>query len=250
MLISAVIITKNEERNIERCIKSLLKVADEIVIVDSFSDDKTKEICLKYDVKFECNCWIGYAEQKNYANLLASNDMILSIDADEELSEELQKSILQIKSSENYNYVFKFKRLNNYCGKWIKHGAWYPDMKVRIFNRKTTFWEDTKVHEILNYGDTKVVFLKGDLLHYPFLSIEEHIKSTNNYSTLHAQYAFERNKKKTYFSYLLSAIWKFFSDYLFKCGFLDGFYGFTIYKITVLDRYLRYAKLKRLRIRK
>ncbi|MDL2227720.1 glycosyltransferase family 2 protein [Bacteroidales bacterium OttesenSCG-928-K03] len=246
MYISAVIITKNEERNIERCIKSLLDVVDEIVVVDSFSTDNTKNICLQYDVKFECKEWAGYAEQKNYANSIASNDMILSIDADEELSEELKESILEIKSSNIDNVVFKFKRLNNYCGKWIKHGAWYPDTKIRIFNRKTTYWKDTKVHEILNYGNTKVIMLKGDLLHYPFLTIEEHIATANKYSTLRAQYNFECGKRKTYCSFLLSAISKFIMDFILKGGFLDGYYGFTIYKITVWEKYLQYAKLKEL----
>jgi len=248
MRISAVIITKNEEKNIERCINSLLNVVDEIVIVDSFSEDKTKEICSKFDnIKFESKEWLGFAEQKNYANSLASNNMILSIDADEELSKELQNSILEIKNSvEKDDCVYKFRRLNNYCGKWIRHGIWCPDMKIRIFNREKASWKDTKVHEILNFGNAKVIYLKGQLLHYPYSTIEEHLEHTERYSTLYAQYSYECGKKRSYISHLLSIIWIFLFGFILKGGFLDGKHGFTIYKITVLDKYLRYTKLKQL----
>ena len=248
MQISAVIITKNEERNIERCLQSLQGVVDEIIVVDSFSTDKTEVICQKYKVKFFQKEWLGYAEQKNYANSLSNNDLILSIDADEALSEELKRSILSILHQEQNNghFVCQINRLTNYCGKWIYHFGWYPDKKIRIFNRQTAKWTGT-VHETLSFsGDSEVISLKGDLFHYSYYSIAEHIAQANKYSTLSAEEYFEKNKKYSILSSLFKSIWRFKRDYLFKCGFLDGFYGFVICYINAITTFLKYLKLKQL----
>ena len=160
MQISAVIITFNEEKNIERCLNSLQGVGDEIIIVDSLSTDKTQEICSKYDlVKFYSQEWLGYSSQKNYDNKLASFDTILSIDADEVLSFELKQSILTIKAQydniSNPNIIFSVKRLTNYCGSWIKHCGWYPDTKKRIFN-KSVQWVGDIHEELLYLPSTKI----------------------------------------------------------------------------------------------
>ena len=142
MQISAVIISHNEERNIRRCLESVQSVADEIVVVDSLSEDKTEEICNEFNVKFVKQQWLGYSEQKNLANNLATNDWILSIDADEELSEELKKSILELKNNNiSDDNVFSMNRLTNYCGHWIRHCGWYPDRKIRIWNRNVGMWK-------------------------------------------------------------------------------------------------------------
>ena len=133
--LTAVIIAYNEARNIKRCIASLLNVADEIVVVDSYSTDATPSICKGLGVQFHQRDWKGYSKQKNYGNGLASNDWILSIDADEALSEKLKKSILHEKENgKSYNY--SFNRLTNYCGKWIHYCGWYPDTKIRMFNEQ------------------------------------------------------------------------------------------------------------------
>ena len=151
MLLTAVIITKNEEFNISRCLQSLKDVADEIVVVDSFSTDSTEEICKSFNVRFVQQEWLGYSEQKNFANSLASNDWIFSIDADEVLSDELKKSILELKNKNiSDDNVFSMNRLTNYCGHWIRHCGWYPDRKIRIWNRKVGKWQG-EIHETIEF---------------------------------------------------------------------------------------------------
>jgi len=246
MHISAVIITKNEERNIERCLESLQNVVDEVIVVDSFSTDATKEICEKYDVKFFQQEWLGYAEQKNYANSLSAYDVILSIDADEALSPELRQSLLALKSADPQNFVYQMNRLTNYCGQWIHHCGWYPDKKIRIFNRNTAKWSGT-IHETLSFpSDMQVISLKGDLYHYSFYSIDEQIAQTNKYSALAAKRYFEQNKKCSVAMILLKTTWQFMRDYFFKGGFLDGFYGLVICRINALTVFLKYVKLRQL----
>ena len=144
--ISAVIITFNEEKYIEKCISSLEEIADEIIVVDSFSTDRTEDICGKFNVRFSKHKFDGYVEQKNYAMSLASYPYILSLDADEALSDELKKSILGIKDNLKYDgYIFN--RLNNYCGKWIKHSRWYPDKHLRLFNSAKGKWTGPNPHD-------------------------------------------------------------------------------------------------------
>ena len=246
MKITAIVITLNEERNIERCLQSLQSVADEVIVVDSFSTDNTQVICEKYDVKFVQHEWLGYAEQKNYANSLSTNDIVLSIDADEALSSELQQSLFHLKMSDKQNFVCQINRLTNYCGKWIYHCGWYPDKKIRIFNRHEAKWVGN-IHEILSFSDnTNVIQLKGDLHHYSYYSIEEHIKQANTFSTLTAMEAFENGEKITFFSLIIKSYWKFVRDYFFKGGFLDGYYGYVICKISAFATFLKYIKLKQL----
>ena len=246
MYISAIIITKNEERNIERCLLSLQGIADEIVVVDSFSTDNTRKICEKYNVKFFSKEWLGYAEQKNSANLLSTHDIVLSIDADEALSLELQQSLLHLKSTEKQDFVCQINRLTNYCGKWIYHCGWYPDKKVRIFNRNKAKWQG-EIHETVFYPiDTEVIPLKGDLLHYSYHSVEDHIKQVDKFTTLTAMEAFEKKENCTFFSLIIKSCWKFIRDYFFKRGFLDGYYGYLICKISAFATFLKYVKLKQL----
>jgi len=246
MNISAVIITKNEERNIERCLKSLQNIVDEIVVVDSFSTDHTKEICEKYHARFFQQEWLGYGEQKNYANSLSTHDVILSIDADEALSSELQQSVFQLKATEQQDFVCQISRLTNYCGKWIHHCGWYPDKKIRIFNKKRAKWTGA-IHETLSYPDEDVLIpLKGDLLHYSYYSIEEHISLINQYTALFAIENFEKKKNISLVMLVLKSVWKFIRDYFFKAGFLDGYYGFVICNLSAVTTFLKYVKLKQL----
>jgi len=239
--LSAVIITYNEARNIKRCIASLQGVADEIVVVDSFSTDATPSICKGLNVQFHQREWKGYSKQKNYGNGLASNDWILSIDADETLSEELKTAILTEKEfGKGFNY--SFNRLTNYCGKWIHHSGWYPDTKVKMFNRTKDDWQG-EVHEKPTVDPSTVKKLKGDLLHYSYHSVSDHVKRTDVYSTLGAKELFETGKKASKLKLLFNPWLKFNKMYFIKLGFLDGMAGFTIALITAYGTFLKYIKL-------
>ncbi|MEA5099461.1 MAG: glycosyltransferase family 2 protein [Bacteroidales bacterium] len=248
MQISAVIITFNEEKNIERCLNSLQGVVDEIIIVDSLSTDKTQEICSKYDlVKFYSQEWLGYSSQKNYANKLASFDTILSIDADEVISFELKQSILTIKAQydniSNPNIIFSVKRLTNYCGSWIKHCGWYPDTKKRIFN-KSVQWVGDIHEELLYLPSTKIKLLEGDLYHYSFHSTSDHIKQVEKFTNLTSKQAFEKGKKISCFGIWFRPKWKFFRDYILLRGILDGYAGYQACKISSFATFLKYTKLR------
>ncbi len=246
MQISAVIITFNEERNIERCISSLLGVVDEIIVVDSLSTDKTKEICEKYElVKFYSQEWLGYSSQKNYANRLASFDTIFSIDADEVVSPELRESIMTIKAQyeDSSNTIFSFNRLTNYCGSWIKHSGWYPDKKKRIFN-KSVQWVGDIHEELLYLPSTKIVHLKGDLYHYSFYTSSDHIKQVDRFTSLTAKQAFEKGKRVNCFGIWFRPKWKFFRDFILKKGFLDGYAGYKVCKVSAFATFLKYIKLR------
>jgi glycosyltransferase involved in cell wall biosynthesis len=243
---SVVIITFNEERNIARCLKSLEEVADEIIVVDSFSTDKTAEICRKFPVKFIQKEWMGYSSAKNSGNSMANNDYILSIDADEALSDELRKTILELKKSDNLFDAYRFNRLANYCGKWIHHCGWYPDTKLRLWNRLKGRWEGEIHEEVKIKSSAKVGFIKGDLLHFSYYSIEQHINQVNNFTKLAAKAAFEKGKKAGLFKILFSPFIKFTMDYFLRLGFLDGYAGFVICRISAHATFLKYAKLREL----
>lgn len=249
MKLSAVIITFNEQKNIERCILSLEGVCDEIIVVDSFSTDSTKEICAQFpQVQFYEHKWEGYSEQKNYAHTLVHNDYILSIDADEALSQQLKQSILQIKETSTQNQTkaiaFSVSRLTNYCGHWIHHCGWYPDIKIRIFH-KSTLWQGT-IHEILSFAseNPKIIRLEGDLLHYSYHSITDHLQQIDKFTALTSQEAYNKGKKVSVLGMIARSKWKFIRDYIFKGGFLDGHAGYQVCKLSAFATYLKYARLR------
>jgi glycosyltransferase involved in cell wall biosynthesis len=246
MKISATIITLNEERNIERCIRSLMPVADEIIVLDSFSNDRTETICKELNVRFEKRKWEGYSTSKNYLNGLAQFDYILSIDADEALDEELQKAILKIKDESNPQ-VYSLNRITNYCGKWIKHSGWYPDVKVRLFPKEGSRWTGEFVHEELEYPkDLKVIQLNGHLEHYSYYNFVEHRERADKYSVLTAKKMNKAGKKAGVAKPWLSGFGRFVSMYLIKGGFLDGYMGFKIAQISAQSNVFKYKELRRL----
>lgn len=241
--ISAVIITYNEEKKIAACLASLQGVVDEIVVLDSFSTDKTPGICKQYAVKFYQQPWAGYGQQKNDAATKASHDYILSLDADECLSTELQKSIINIKKQPMFG-IYRMNRLNNFYGYDLHHGNAYPDATNRLYNRKEIKWSLRKVHETLELpAQTVVTFLKGDLLHKSKDSLQDHIAGINKYSTLSAEVYFDNHKKGAFFKMVFSPVFTFVRGYVFRLGFLDGYAGFIMAKINAQEVFLKYSKL-------
>jgi glycosyltransferase involved in cell wall biosynthesis len=245
--LSATIITFNEEKKIDRCLQSLKEVADEIIVVDSLSTDKTKEICLSRKVIFIENPFPGYIEQKNFALSKATNTYVLSLDADEYLSEELAKSILKEKEKEFPSDGYTVNRFNFYCGKWVRHGTYYPDRKLRLLNVQKGKWGGQNPHDrIIMPEGASIKQLKGDLLHYTYQSIEEHNKQTDRFSTIAAKALFDKGKSPSYTKMLLHPAWAFIKGYFIKLGFLDGFAGYMIARFTAIQSFLKYAKLIRL----
>ncbi len=244
--ISVIIITLNEEENIGRCIDSVKDVADEIVVVDSYSTDKTEEIVKKKKTKFILNKFEDYVKQHEFANKQVSYDHILTLDADEALSDELKESIINAKKYWKHD-GYSMNRKTNYCGKWINHSGWYPDIKLRLYDRRKGKWTGEKIHEkfSLMEGCTKGR-LKGDILHYSFNSITQHVNQANKFTDLTAQAAYENGKKSTNFKIFFNPIVKFIRDYFINLGFLDGYYGFIICQISANATFLKYVKLKQL----
>ncbi|MCK4639554.1 MAG: glycosyltransferase family 2 protein [Bacteroidales bacterium] len=244
--LSVVIITLNEEKNIGRCIDSIKDIADEIVVVDSFSTDKTRQICESENVRFILHEFEGYIEQKIYASSQAKFPYILSLDADEALSEELKKSIIKVK--ENWNFDgYTMNRLTNYCGKWIKHCGWYPDKKLRLFDSRLGKWTGVNPHDefVLKTG-AKTTHLKGDILHYSYYSLEEHLKQIEKFTDISSKELFKNGKKFSSFKLIFNPVFKFIRDYFFNLGFLDGRLGYIICKYSAKATYLKYYKLIKL----
>ncbi len=240
--ISAVIITYNEEKCIGRCLGSLKSVAGEIVVVDSFSKDRTKAICLEHGVRFIEHPFTSHKEQKNFAIAQANNDYILSLDGDEYLSRELTVSIKAVLQSWPYP-AYSMNRLNQYGSKWIRHGSWYPDKKIRLWDRRKGVFGGRNLHEhvLLDTG-TPTMHLKGDLLHRAYQNASQLINKAQQYSAIFAkEMAFMKRVStvkifyKTFFSFL--------KGYVLKAGFLDGYEGLVIATSTANGVFYKYAKL-------
>lgn len=240
--ISAVIITKNEAQNIARCIRSAKLVADEILIFDSNSTDNTTAIAEAEGAVVHLIEWQGYARTKNLANSKAANNFILSLDADEEVSEELVHSILEVKPG--LQNAYSFNRLNNYCGRWIKHGGFYPDKKIRLFNRNLAQWEGDFVHEeLVVQPNIQVQHLQGDLLHYTYSSLSDHLKRIDRYSDLAAKKFTSRGIKPPAYKLLLNPLARFVRNYFIRGGFRDGIHGLCLCMLTSWEVFLKYAKV-------
>lgn len=243
--LSAVIITFNEEKNIERCLLSLKEVADEIVVLDSFSTDNTRQICEKHNVKFFQHKFDGHIQQKNRAITYATNNYVLSLDADEALDSVLIKSIKEVKN----NFVqqgYYMNRLTNYCGHWVRHCGWYPDKKLRLWDRTKGQWTGINPHdkyEMFN-GDKTTGYLNGDILHYSYYSLEDHYKQVEYFTNISAKEYFEKGKKAAAYKLIINPIAKFIDHYILHMGFLDGKSGYLISRISAYATYLKYKKLR------
>lgn len=243
--LSVVIITYNEERNIARCLEAVRGVADEVVVVDSFSTDNTVAICEQLGARVVQHTFEGYVQQKNYATAQARHDYVLQLDADEVLTEELRQSILEAK--QNWQHAgYTLARLTNYCGSWVRHGGWYPDRKLRLYDRRLGQWEGLLLHE--RYEVTlgqSVGQLRGDALHYSYDSVEQHVQQLNRFTSIAADELWLRGKRRvSVFHLLLKPWWKFVHGYFFRLGFLDGFAGLSIATISAWGVFLKFAKLK------
>jgi glycosyltransferase involved in cell wall biosynthesis len=242
--LSATIIALNEGRKIERCLKSLHGVADEIIVVDSFSTDATESICRRHGVRFIQNPFPGYVAQKNFAMKQATFDYVLSLDADEALSEELRESILRVKQDWAYD-GYRFNRFNNYCGRWIRHSGWYPDRKIRLWDRRSGEWGGTDPHDSVIMKEGKQVrLLKGDILHYAYLTVDEHLRQMHEFGEIAARAKYAKGQRSFFVIHvLLSPLFKFVKKYFFQLGFLDGYYGFVFCAAASSFNFFKYLRL-------
>jgi glycosyltransferase involved in cell wall biosynthesis len=247
MKISAVIITLNEERNLPRALESLQSVADGVVVVDSGSTDRTCEIAERAGAGFICHAWEGYAPQKNFAASQAQHDWILSLDADEALSSELIEELRRLKQSGPGDAAgFTMPRLARFRGRWIRHSGWYPDRKLRLYDRRRGVWVGRYVHEHVE-AKGPVPPLKGDLLHFLSDSRQDQLQSIDRYTTLAARQAQEEGERLTLLKLLVFPGWKFIESYFLRLGLLDGAAGFEIAKMASLYVCRKYEKLRRMR---
>lgn len=241
--ISACITAGNEENNIRRCLESVAW-ADEIVVVDSFSTDKTVEICRKYtDLVYE-HKWLGYIGQKNLIKDLASNPWILFIDADEEISPELRDEIVtDFEGGACADFAgYEFPRMVNFLGKWIKHGDWYPDIKLRLIRKDRGKCWGREPHDRTTV-DGPVKQLKGHMYHYTYDDISDQLATLDKFSAITAEGWFQDGKACRVYDLVLRPFFRFLRGYLLKHGFLDGYPGFVIASTISYGVFLKYAKL-------
>ena len=242
MKISATIITFNEERNVPRAIESL-RCADEILVVDSGSNDRTVELAQKLGARVVDSPWAGYAKQKNLAAEQATHDWILSIDADESLSEALEGEIWRLKKNGAEFDAYTMPRMAQYLGRWIRHSGWYPDRKVRLYDRRRARWEGDYVHESVTV-EGRVGHLESNLLHFTCDSLSEHLKTMDSYTTLAAEQLLDTREQIPWTRLVLEPPWTFFRTYFLLLGFLDGVEGLSIAYMAALYNFVKYAKAR------
>ena len=245
--LSISIITFNEEKNIARCLDSVKDIANEIVVVDSNSTDNTESICKQYGVKFFKQKFLGYIEQKNVALSHCKHNFVLCLDADECLSETLIDSIKKAKQNDFLSDSYTMNRCSNFCGKWIKYGNWYPDKKLRLFNKEKGNWAGVNPHDkIVMQNNCSQNFLKGDLLHYSYYSIEEVLTQNNKFTTIQAKAMLLQGKRSNVFKLFFNPFVAFVNGYFLKFGFLNGVDGFFIASTVAYHTMIKYYKLLKL----
>lgn len=240
--LSVVIITFNEERNIGRCLDSVRGIADEIVVVDSGSTDRTVEICRSAGARIVVHPFKGHIEQKNHALTLAGFPHVLSVDADEALSEGLKEEIRAVKESWQSD-AYAMKRLTNYCGTWIRHGGWYPDWKIRLFDKRKGTWGGVNPHDriVLQPGSTTGA-LGGDLLHYSYYTVSDHLRQIDYFTDISADALMQRGRRPSFIRMLAGPLFRFVRDFVFRLGFLDGSAGLRIAVLSSYAVFIKHAK--------
>ena len=242
MTLSVAIITLNEEKNLERTLKSVQDFADEIVIVDSGSTDRTEEIAKKFGAKFVYQKWLGYGPQRNMAIDLSSSDWVLNIDADEEISEELARKIKAIKGNSRAK-VYKINFMSVCFGKKIKHGGWSNSYRIRLFKKDAGRFNENAVHEEFITKE-EVSKLNEYIYHHSYSDLADYLRKFNKYTTLGAVEYHYKNKKAGIISIVLSPLYKFIRMYIFRLGFLDGIEGFLLAILSALYTMVKYYKLR------
>lgn len=244
--LSVVIITFNEEQNIERCVQSVKEVADEIIVLDSFSTDQTVTIARSLGAVVHQEKFRGYIGQKNLAIQLATHNYVLSLDADEALDEKLAASILGVKKDFSCR-AYRMNRCTNYCGHFIRHGLWYPDPKIRLFDRRCARWAGMNPHDKIEVDHHfPVGQLSGDILHYSFTTPDDLVWQNNRLSSISAASLYAQGRRSSWFKMLARPAWAFMNGYFFRLGFLDRFDGFVIAIHTSQQVFMKYSKLFRL----
>jgi len=238
--LSAVLITRNAASVLEPCLESLA-FADEIVIVDSGSSDRTAEIARERGARLVPKEWLGYGRQKQFAVEQAKHDWVLCVDADERVSPELAASIAAAMAAP-VSPVYRMPRRNRFLGRWLLHGEGYPDWSPRLFNRQNARWSDDLVHEKVLFAVTPGT-LRGDLMHDSSDDLSAYLERQNRYTTLAARQAFEQGRSASLFHLLLSPVVRFIKFYLLRLGFLDGVAGLLHISIGCMNSYMKYAKL-------
>ena len=239
--ISACIISFNEEKKIEDCLKSLTGIADEIIVVDSYSTDNTVAIAQKYTDRIILQDFLGFIEQKNFAVQQAENDWVLSLDCDERLSPELQEAITAIKNTIEQADAYRMPRKTYYIYRWLNH-CWYPDLKIRLFNKNTAYWGGTNPHDHIVLSSSNIVQLAGDIYHYSFDSISDHIQTIDKFTEIGADELIRKRKSFNILSPFTHSSWTFLKLYIFKHGFMDGFAGIVVSVLSAMHVFVKYSK--------
>ncbi|MEM7550244.1 MAG: glycosyltransferase family 2 protein [Bacteroidota bacterium] len=247
MKISVTIITLNESKNLSKCIESVKSIADEIIVLDSFSTDNTKEIAEQYGASVFENKFDGHVQQKNRAVSLAKHELIFSLDADEWISKELANEIISIKNSSEIADGYIIKRKNIFLDKRIYRGVWLREYKIRLFKASKAKWAGLNPHDLIEMNEgSKVKKLNGGLLHHPYKSINELANQMNKFSEIAAKAYFEKGIKSNTWKIFLKPIWRFLLSYIFNLGFLDGTRGLILSSSFSYYTFLKYTKLWRL----
>ncbi len=242
--ISTCIITYNEEKNIKDCILSVKEFSDEILVVDSLSSDNTVKIAESLGAKVIKQKFLGHVKQKQFAVDNAKFDWIFSLDADERATQELAKKILELKKNNFNGYnAFFVNRRNYYLGKWIKYGGWYPEKRIRLFNRKYGYWGGVNPHDkVIIKQNAKVGDLNLDIIHFPYRDITHHLEVINKYSTISANEKILKNEKVHFYNLILNPTIKFIKMYFLKRGFLMGKIGFIHAVMGSISVFMKYLK--------
>ncbi len=240
--LSAAIITYNEEQRIGGCLESVAW-ADEIVVVDSFSQDKTVQICRKFGARVIQHQWPGHIKQKNYALAQAAHDWVLSLDADEVASAELASQIQQLMQQERLELAgYYLPRQTHYLGRWIRHCGWYPDYKLRLFDRRRAHWGGEDPHDSI-ICEGKTARLSGCIYHYSFDSLADHLNTIDRFTSIAASERYKKGAKASLGQLVLRPPLTFLKLYLIKLGFLDGIPGLIACVLSAYHVFIKYAKL-------
>ena len=241
-MVSACVIVYNEERNLRRCLESV-DWADEIVVVDAFSEDLTLEIAREFTDRVFLNAWPGHVAQKNFALDRASHEWVFAIDADEEVSPELRESVLLVVREDDDRYQgYRVARRVHYLGRWMRHCGWYPEYRLRLFRKRAGRWTGVNPHDrVAVEGATSR--LEGDLYHYPYENLSAHFGTIGRYAEIWAREMSARGRRFRWTDLATRPLFRFFRMFVLKLGILDGIAGLVASGMGAVYVFAKYAKL-------